>query len=93
MAELSMKLSNELEQMIKEDVRESLANLLDEIKAGNAYPEYMSVEQTAKYVNVSRSTIDKWIKHRGLPTINVGGTTRIKRIELDEYLSKFHSNK
>ncbi|MFT9412163.1 excisionase family DNA-binding protein [Liquorilactobacillus hordei] len=93
MAELKMSLSHDFEENLRGEVRGALDKIFDEIRQGSAYPEYMSVEQTANYVNVSRSTIDKWIKRRGLPTINVGGTTRIKRIELDEYLSKFHSNK
>lgn len=93
MAELKMSLSHDFEESLREDVRGALDQLFDEIRQSSAYPEYMSVGQSAEYVNVSRSTIDKWIKKRGLPTINVGGTTRIKRIELDEYLSKFHSNK
>lgn len=88
-----MSLSHDFEESLRGEVRGALDKIFDEIRQGSTYPDYMSVEQTAKYVNVSRSTIDKWIKNRGLPTINVGGTTRIKRIELDEYLSKFHSNK
>lgn len=93
MAELRMNLSHDFEDSLRKDIRGALAELLTEIKKGNTYPEYMSVDETADYVNVSRSTIDKWIKNRGLPTITVGGTTRIRRIELDDYLQSFRSNK
>lgn len=87
-----MKLSEGFERSLRKDIREELSKLLDEIREHGTYSEYMTIKETAGYVNVSRSTIDNWIKKKGLPTISVGGTTRIKRSNLDEYLNNFNTN-
>lgn len=50
-------------------------------------PEYMTADGAAEYAQVSRATIYRWCKE-GLPTVGTGGIIRIRRSDLDEYLSR-----
>jgi PTS system nitrogen regulatory IIA component len=45
----------------------------------------LTVRDVSKYLNVSESTVTRWIKQRGLPSHHVGGQFRFHRAELLEW--------
>ena len=45
----------------------------------------LTVRQVSKFLNVSESTVTRWIKQRGLPAQHVGGQFRFNRAELLEW--------
>ncbi|WP_420792656.1 helix-turn-helix domain-containing protein [Limosilactobacillus reuteri] len=48
--------------------------------------QFLSFEEAAKYVSVSRSTIYRWTHTRDLHYIRVGNVSRIDRDELDRFM-------
>lgn len=49
--------------------------------------EKLSKEMIAEEFNVHLKTVENWIK-RGLPIIKIGRLVRIKRSELEEFISE-----
>jgi PTS system nitrogen regulatory IIA component len=45
----------------------------------------LRVRDVSKFLNVSESTVTRWIKQRGLPSQYVGGQHRFNRVELLEW--------
>ncbi len=45
----------------------------------------LTVRDVSKFLNVSESTVTRWIKERGLPSRHVGGHYRFHRVELLEW--------
>jgi PTS system nitrogen regulatory IIA component len=45
----------------------------------------LTVRDVSKFLNVSESTVTRWIKQRGLPSRHVGGQYRFHRVELLEW--------
>jgi PTS system nitrogen regulatory IIA component len=45
----------------------------------------LTVRDVAKFLNVSESTVTRWVKRRGLPAQHVGGQYRFNRAELLEW--------
>lgn len=51
-------------------------------------PEFMNKGNVAEYLNVSRTTIDRWIKQRGFPSSKVGGKYVYKREDVDRWVAE-----
>ncbi|HMF38009.1 MAG TPA: PTS sugar transporter subunit IIA [Isosphaeraceae bacterium] len=47
----------------------------------------LTVRDVSKFLNVSESTVTRWIKHRALPSQHVGGHYRFHRVDLLEWAS------
>ncbi len=47
----------------------------------------LTVRDVSKFLNVSESTVTRWIKHRALPSQHVGGHYRLHRVDLLEWAS------
>src|SRR5262245_61966042 len=45
----------------------------------------LTIREVSKFLNVSESTVTRWIKQRGLPAQHVGGQYRFHRAELLEW--------
>jgi excisionase family DNA binding protein len=51
------------------------------------FPEWMTVEQAAEWLQVSTKTIRRYIEGGSLPAVNLGGRAiRIRRPDLEEWL-------
>lgn len=57
-------------------------------KVYNSAPEFMNKTQLTNYLNVSRTTIDRWIKTRKFPSSKVGGKYVYKREEVDRWVKE-----
>lgn len=51
-------------------------------------PEVMTVEEVAKYLRVSRSTVYRLLRDREIPASKVGGYWRFRRHVIDTWLSR-----
>lgn len=78
--ELPSSLLDELEARLLERLRDAL-----EPATENA-PGWLSDKEAGAYCTVAARTVRRW-RERGLPYHVVGGLTRIRRDELDEWLS------
>lgn len=45
---------------------------------------WVSVEDVAKYVEVAKDSVYRWIDHRGLPAHKIGRLWKFKLSEVDE---------
>jgi len=50
----------------------------------------LTVRDVSKFLNVSESTVTRWIKQRGLPSQYVGGHHRFHRVDLLEWATANH---
>jgi len=50
----------------------------------------LTVRDVSKFLNVSESTVTRWIKQRGLPSQHVAGQHRFSRVDLLEWATANH---
>ncbi|MGX6979133.1 hypothetical protein ACWN8V_07720 [Vagococcus elongatus] len=53
------------------------------------FPEWMDLETTAKYLNVSRSNLSKFIKELDFPVSVIAGTKRCNKYKVNEWMEQF----
>lgn len=51
-------------------------------------PDFLTVKQAADRLGVSIRTIERWRKHKGLPSYKMGHLVRINPRQLDAWLEK-----
>jgi excisionase family DNA binding protein len=51
-------------------------------------PILMTVEQTAKYLNISRSATYRLINEQGLPVYRLGGSVRTRKEDIETWLQQ-----
>jgi excisionase family DNA binding protein len=49
-------------------------------------PEIMTTDELAAYLRVSRATVYRLFKRRGLPGFRVGRDRRFRRADIDEWI-------
>ena len=49
-------------------------------------PRWISVDEVAEHLGVSRDTIYRWIERRGLPAHRVGRFWKFQIVEVDEWV-------
>lgn len=47
---------------------------------------WLSVEEIAEYLGVSRDTVYIWINRRGMPTRKIGRFWKFKKVEVDAWV-------
>ena len=47
---------------------------------------WLSVDEIATYLGVSRDTVYRWIESRGLPAHKVGRSWKAKVVDIDEWV-------
>jgi excisionase family DNA binding protein len=52
---------------------------------------WLSVEEAASHLGVSRDTVYRWIDHRGLPAHKVGRLWKFKKEEIDAWVRAGHA--
>ncbi|MGQ9571711.1 MAG: helix-turn-helix domain-containing protein [Dehalococcoidia bacterium] len=58
---------------------------------GEARPEVLTVEELARYLRVSRSTLYRLLRDREIPAAKIGGYWRFRRQTIDEWLARNES--
>lgn len=51
--------------------------------------DYYSVKQVSIILKVHHLTVRRYIKSKNLKAVRVGGAVRVKRVDLDQFISEF----
>ena len=54
--------------------------------------ELLNIEEIAKKIMVSKTTIHRWIKEDGFPSIKIKGTLRFDLHEVMKWVNRFNRN-
>lgn len=70
----------DLEELVTNAVNDALSGLNDfsEKKSPTVFKKYLNKHDTCEYLNISMSTLNKWIKQEDFPFIRVEGVYRFK---------------
>ncbi len=52
---------------------------------------WLSVEEIAEYLGISKDTVYVWITNKGLPGHRIGRLWKFKRSEVDEWVHRGHA--
>ncbi|MCI1633704.1 MAG: helix-turn-helix domain-containing protein [Liquorilactobacillus nagelii] len=85
-ANFNLELPKEFEKQIQQSVINVVTNTIGSLKTDSKYPEYMDKGQCAAYLNLSRSTFDKWLKTENIPVVVIKGAYRFKKSEIDKFM-------
>ncbi|MFR3684811.1 MAG: hypothetical protein ACLTW7_05820 [Enterococcus sp.] len=86
---LEVDLSPTIEQQLSEVANRVWRNAVEnEIKKRN-YPDWMDLETTCDYLQISRSNLTKFIKKFDFPVSVINQTKRCNRKKVDEWMSQF----
>lgn len=74
----------ELEELINESVK----NALKDLHTDNGEKKIFTIRQASHYLNVSRSTLQRWRKEGKLKSIKVDSKVLFRQEDLDEMLTQ-----
>lgn len=76
----------DLEELVTSAVNDALSGLNDfsEKKSPTVFKKYLNKHDTCEYLNISMSTLNKWIKQEDFPFIRVEGVYRFKIDEIEQ---------
>ena len=63
-------------------------NFNDDKKQVSTQDRYLTLKEVREMFNVSRSTIWRWQADRGLRVVSIGGVSRIRESDLNNFLGK-----
>jgi hypothetical protein len=73
--------------LIQEQVASLITTEIEKAKRENTnFLRYMNKAQTCEYLQISRWTLEHWIKE-GLPIIKINKSTRIDKFAIDDWLT------
>lgn len=73
---------------IKDALREVVREELAKSQRPSAEPEFLTLDAAADRAACSKGTVRGWLKNGALKSYGVGRIVRIRRLELDELLTK-----
>ncbi|WP_057741946.1 helix-turn-helix domain-containing protein [Liquorilactobacillus capillatus] len=85
-ANFNLELPKEFEKQLQQSVINVVTNTIDSLSGDSKYPEYMDKSQCSTYLNISRSTFDKWLRTENIPFVLINGSYRFKRSEIDKFM-------
>lgn len=81
--------TNTLILVSKKDLRDFALSIIDEVKSNLQneikeidQEEYLTTKQTLKLLNVSQSSLNRWIKAEYIKPYIIGGRNKFSRIEI-----------
>ncbi|MFT8823675.1 excisionase family DNA-binding protein [Liquorilactobacillus satsumensis] len=84
--QMNVDLPQKFEQQLQESVVKVVSDTVETLSRNSKYGEYMDKSQCSAYLNISRSTFDKWLRNYDVPYTLIGGTYRFKRSEIDKFM-------
>lgn len=91
--QMNLELPAEFQAELRNSVTGIVADVLQGAIQNKPVPEYMGKGGVCEYLNISRGTLDTWIRKGIAPRYTLlGGTYRFKRTEVDSFMLD-HSNK
>lgn len=85
-ANFNLELPKEFEQQLQQQVINVVTNTIGSLNTDSKYPEYMDKSMCSSYLNISRSTFDKWLKTENIPVVLINGSYRFKKSEIDKWM-------
>lgn len=82
--DLAPSVKGQLAEVAKEVWREEMKN---EFKRRN-YPDWMDLETTTNYLNISRSNLSRFIKELDFPVSVIAQTKRCNKKKVDEWMEQ-----
>lgn len=86
---LEVDLSPTIEQQLTEVASRVWAETMQREVEKRTFPEWMDLEMTCKYLQVSRSNLSKFIKELDFPVSTINQTKRCNRKKVDEWMAQF----
>lgn len=86
---LEVDLSPTIEQQLSEVASRVWAETMQREVEKRAFPEWMDLETTCDYLQVSRSNLSKFIKELDFPVSTINQTKRCNRKRVDEWMTQF----
>lgn len=91
--QMNFEMPAEFETELQRSVTKIVSEAVEGVGTNKQYPAYMGKGQVCEYLNISRNTLDTWIRKGIAPRYTLlGGTYRFKRTEVDSFMLD-HSNK
>lgn len=85
--QMNFEMPAEFETELQNSVSKVVAEVLSGTDLSKQVPEYMGKGEVCKYLNISRNTLDTWIRKGQAPRYTlIGGTYRFKRSEIDKFM-------
>lgn len=78
-----------LQESIVDAVKQAAGTAFSQMNLAktDSYPEFMNKGEAAKFLGVSRNTLEKWIVDEGLPVSVIGGTYRFSKADLLAFMA------
>lgn len=86
---LEVDLSPTIEQQLTEVASRVWAETMQREVKKRSFPEWMDLETTCVYLQVSRSNLSKFIKELDFPVSIINQTKRCNRKKVDEWMEQF----
>lgn len=87
--QMNLELPAEFQAELRNSVTNIVADALQGIAPTKPVPQYMGKGQVCEYLNISRNTLDSWIRKGTAPRFTlIGGTYRFKRTDIDLFMSE-----
>lgn len=86
---LEVDLSPTIEQQLTEVASRVWVETMQREVKKQTFPEWMSLETTCEYLQVSRSNLSKFIKELDFPVSAINQTKRCNRKKVDEWMKQF----
>lgn len=86
---LEVDLSPTIEQQLSEVASRVWQNAMGNEFKKRSFPEWMDLETTCDYLQVSRTNLSKFIKELDFPVSVINQTKRCNRKKVDEWMAQF----
>lgn len=86
---LEVDLSQEIEEQLTDVATRVWAITFQQQLKKREFPEWMDLETTCEYLQVSRSNLSKFIKENGFPVSVINQTKRCNRKKVDNWMEEF----
>lgn len=82
-------MSAEIKEKFQEELRDVYRSAMEQAQRDFAVTkEFLTIRQSAQYLDCSSQTIDKWIKKHSLPVIKIDGKKYLAKKDIFEFMNK-----
>ena len=86
--DVKVSLPDSFQNELSEQIKKAAYEAFNEIKSQSAYPDFMTIKQTAQFLGVSRGSLEQKFIPAGLPIVDVDGLMRISKKSAIEFMDK-----
>ena len=78
---------NIIREVLQEELSILKGDILESIQTSKETSRYLTRKQVAQYMNIGLSTVDYWSRLGKLTKIQIDGSVRFDKVELDNFLT------